>query len=423
MHKLILICCISIQGIFSLSAQKFVQVSVGKGYSKQAYYNLSTDSIVQLPNESWELAFTTIGARDIGVLINESTTSITGAPAPELILYSTTATSFSEKLDISMLVKRIYNDESSWEGGAFNLVADPANRLDFGWGVYNVTNNTLTGNRVFVVQLRDGSLKKLIVESYAEGAYNIKYANLDGSNEKSASIKKSDFNNTPLAFFSFATGTTLPALAPWDLYFGRYYTQLDDNGSILDYPVTGTLTGPGIEVAKAIKIDPAKVTFDAYKDSLQSRLDVIGHEWKIFSFTDGWIMSTDRAYFVKLPDGRVFKLVFIDFEGSTTGVSTFEKTELGVVSSVANPQSIFTEAMLYPNPVQNEANLMFSLKERQALQIALQDMLGRIIWRADIVAERGFNSLTIPTMNLPKGSYLLSLSGKKDIFSIKVLAN
>ena len=51
----------------SLSAQSFVQVSMGAGYAQQAYYRLSDDNVGQVANENWDLAFSMIGQNDVGV--------------------------------------------------------------------------------------------------------------------------------------------------------------------------------------------------------------------------------------------------------------------------------------------------------------------------------------------------------------------
>lgn len=423
MNRLILALFAIYSTVISLSAQDFVQVATGAGYGKQAYYRLSDDGVTQVANESWDLAFSTIGMRDVGISVNESTTSVTGAPAPELKVYLTSAASFSETLDTSKLTKRIFNDESSWEKGALNTVAVATNPLDFGWGLYNLTNNTLTGNRIFAVQLRNGSYKKFIIESFAGGAYNVKYANFDGSEEKTAAIKKGDFSGNPIALFSFTTGTTLAPVGAWDLAFCRYVTPLaDGTGGFLDYPVTGVLTGVGIQTAKATKINPQTVDYQIYKDSLKTRLDVIGYDWKSFSFTAGWVIPSDLAYFVKTADNRVYKLIFVDFEGSTTGISTFEKTDLGIISAVNNPNSNFTEASIYPNPVVSEATVAFTLKQKQNnLQLLVRDIAGRILWHTQIVGNEGLNVVQLPSMNFPKGTYLLNIMNSEDVLTLKMI--
>ena len=408
----------------SLSAQSFVQVSMGAGYAQQAYYRLSDDNVEQVANENWDLAFSMIGQTDVGVSINESTTSVTGMPAPELKLFLTNASDFSEAIDTSSFGDRLYNDESGWDNGALNNVATPGDPFDLGWGQYNVTNHSLTGTRIFAVELRDGTHKKFMIENFAQGSYNLKYANLDGSDEQTVSISKANFPEAPIALFSFASGEVLPSVGAFDLLFCRYYTKLDDGtGNLLDYPVSGVLSAPGVEVAQADEIDPATVEYAAYEDSLSTELDVIGYDWKAFDFTLGWVMPDDRAYFVKTPDNLIYKLVFVDFEGSSTGVTTFEKTELGVLSSVRDRNSNFEQASVYPNPVVDEATVAFTLKQQQNnLQMRLTDLSGRTVWQTNgVPGNEGLNIVNLPRLDLPQGMYILSIGSGADVITLKMM--
>lgn len=424
MVKNLLFISITLSTVMMLSAQNYVQVAVGTGYAQQAYYNLSDDVVTQIANESWDVAFTTFGFADVGISINESTTSVTGMPAPELILYLAPTNDFLDTIAVDSLTNRLYNDESSWENGALNGVATSSDPFDFGWGSYNVNNHTLNGTRVFVIKLRNDTYKKFIIESFAGGAYNLKYANLDGSDEQMRSIAKADFRDSPVALFSFETGATLPATGDWDLVFCRYVTPLSDGqGGTLDYPVTGVLSAPGVEVAKAINVNPVTVDHTAYVDSFKTELDVIGHDWKSFDFTSGWVIPNDLAYFVKTADGVIWKLVFIDFEGSSTGVSTFEKTEMGVLSSVKNRNSNVVEASVYPNPIIDKATVAFTLKQNQNnLQMRVTDLSGKTVWQtAGLSGNEGLNIFNLPRLNLPKGMYLLSIGTGANLTTLKMM--
>lgn len=423
MMRNILLTLLLISEFAALSAQSFVQVSNGTGYAQQAYFRLSDDAVTPVANESWDLAFSTIGLTDAGISVNESTTSVFGQPVPELELYLTSAADFSEMIDTATLGDRLFNDESSWENGAVNGVAAPDDPFDLGWGAYNPVNHSLSGSRIFAIKLRDGSFRKFIIESLSGGAYTLRYADLDGSDEQTVQIAKNDFPDAPLALFSFETGETLPSTGGWDLFFGRYYTKLDDGeGNLLDYPVTGVLSAPGVEVAEAVDVDPATVEYEAYVDSFDTRLDIIGYDWKSFDFAGGWILAGDVAYFVKTPDGHIWKLHFIDFEGSSTGVSTFEKTDLGLLSSVASPHSNFAEASLFPNPVVNEATVAFTLKRGQnELPIQVQNLNGQMLWSATLDAAEGFNVMNLPALNLPAGMYVVSLGQGKDAVHLKMV--
>lgn len=409
-----------------LHAQEFVQVSMGTGYSQQAYYRLADDNTHTVANASWDLAFTAIGSIDAGIAINESTTAVMGAPAPELQVFLTAASSFATVIDTGLFVERLYNGKGSWDAGAaLNTVANAGNPFDFGWGIYNPTNHSLLGNRVFAIRLRNNSYKKFMVESYAGGTYTIKYADFDGSNEQVRTISKGGHTAAQLALFSFTTGEVLTALPAWDLLFCRYYTRLDDGtGNLLNYVVTGVLSAPGVQAVKASGIDPATVSFADHEAALSGTLDVIGHDWKSFSFTSGWVIPQDLAYFVKTADDRVYKLTFIDFEGSSTGVSTFEKVDLGVISDVATPSSNVAQAAIYPNPARQgqPATLAFTLKQRRdQLPLAIRDLHGRLVWQAQVQGNAELNVVPLPDLGLPAGLYIVSIGTGIEATTLKIM--
>ena len=84
----------------------------------------------------------------------------------------------------------MYNDPNDWENGAFSRNAKGG--LDFGWGVYNTTNHHITGDSLFVIQLRDGSLRKLWIQvkMAAEDIYYFRYAKIDGSEEQNITLDR-----------------------------------------------------------------------------------------------------------------------------------------------------------------------------------------------------------------------------------------
>lgn len=421
--SLIIITMAMAQGL----SQEFVQVSVGAGYGQMAFYRLSDDQTTAVNNNSWDLAFSTIGQTDAAIHVNEASSTIMGMPAPELEVYLAPIGDFEETITADQLTERLYNDESSWELGALNGVADPGNPFDFGWGVYNPMNHTLTGARIFAAKLRTGAYVKFEITSLANGIYTLRYANLDGSGETTATINKAQSGGSPLAFFSFVSGATLATpQAQWDLLFCRYVTPLDDGmGGVLDYAVTGVLSGHDIEVARAVNIDPETVSIDTYRDSFETRLDVIGYDWKTFDFTAGWIVSTDRAYFVKTADQHVWKVVFVDFEGSSTGMSTFTKTDLGILSSVQGELKEVSYMSVFPNPTGGEqATLTFQADQAmEDFTITISDLYGRRLWQTTTRVAPGFYTTELPVEGWPAGIYCVTLQQGARSATVKLICH
>jgi hypothetical protein len=113
--------------------------------------------------------------------------------------------------------------------------------------------------------------------------------------------------------------------------------------------VTGVLLAPGVEAVNVTGIDPETVDEAEYKDQYTSLPGTIGHDWKRFDFTAGWIITDDQAFFVKTKAKDKYKLVFLDFEGSQTGTATFDATFLQNTSSSTDLLND-VQVDIYPNP-------------------------------------------------------------------------
>ena len=390
----------------SLSTKaQFDQPSVGAGYSNATYYTIGTGEQSSHEHGSWDIAFST-GQFSLGVFVNEGVgLSFTGA-LPLNELYLPASTDF-DNIDTTGM-ERIYNDEVSWDEGAFNHVKDSNNPADYGWGDYDFTTHVVNGTRVFVIKLRNGEYKKLQIVSMTGGVYNFKYANLDGSNLVEDSVAKADFAGKTLAYYSIENGTDVD-LEPssWDLLFTRYTTPLDaGGGALIQYNVTGTLSNSGVEVVQADDVDPSSVDEADYADQYGTELDIIGYDWK--SYTGAWTIEQNRVYFVK-NDSEIWMIQFIDFEGSSTGVTTIEKTLIGEVVNTEDNLLNSTELTLYPNPAIDQVNLAIDLPTAiQNASISIYNALGQQVDQFQTSFPQGFSVKNIP-MNYRQGAYKMNI--------------
>lgn len=325
------------------------QVSIGASYSQQAYYKLSTGEVTSVSNDAWDIAFSNEGMVDAGIFINESA----GFMASPVKVYLSSESDWNNPItDVSVFVDDVMllNPESNWTTGALNTVADANNPLDYGWGSYNTTTHTVDGDKIFVVQKRDGSFIKMQITSLSGGAYNFKYADLDGSNEVSTSVSKEDSAGQALIYFSFDTGDEVDMPTDYDLIFQRYSTPIPDGtGSVINYTVSGVLLAPNTSAVVALDVDPETVQESDYADQYSTEVSTIGYDWKSYDFTSGWLIDDSRANFVKTSEGELYKIVFYDFEGSSTGITTLEKTALGTTNTKQLDNAI-SSLEFYPNP-------------------------------------------------------------------------
>ncbi|MCB0629392.1 MAG: HmuY family protein [Saprospiraceae bacterium] len=408
-----------------LAGAQIDQISVGVGYANAAFYSLHDGSVTSIAHTDWDIAFS-VGAQDLGIFVNEGIASAM-EPLPQVELYLSTSTDFSS-VDTSDL-QRIYNDEVSWTAGAFNHVATPGDPFDFGWGAYDLNTHTVNGTRVFVIKLRDGAYKKLLIESLISGTYTFKYADLDGTNEVVQSVIKSDFTGKTLAYYHFETNEVLD-LEPvsWDLLFTRYVTPLDDGeGGILDYTVTGVLSNAGVQVAKVSGIDPLTIRYEDYDGPFADSLTAIGYDWKAFDLsTFQWSVPEDVVYFVQTADSSIWKVQFLDFEGSTTGVSTLEKTfQTSLVSSTNELPDYVPAFRLYPNPAVDHAIIDLELDQSSRLpaSISVFNVSGQQLYRASISLYNGSNRIELPADRLAAGTYMINIQIGTDRIVRRLIVN
>ena len=175
------------------------RVSVGANYANQTFYDIEEGTTTSVDHTVWDIAFScTTG--EAGVFVNEAVAASFSTPLPEVELYLTNSTDFATADTTDMV--RIYNLEINKSEGAFNHVKEVSNPLDMGWGDYDSGTQHVNGTRVFAVKLRNGIYKKLKIQSLIDGIFTFNYANLDGSDEQSATIDKADYDGKTLAYFS-----------------------------------------------------------------------------------------------------------------------------------------------------------------------------------------------------------------------------
>lgn len=405
---LLLFCCFFI-AFQTAKGQSIDQVSTQSNYSEMSFYRLSDGSVTSIPLDGWDLAFSNFSRAGAGISINEGA-SLQGSP---LKLYITSGLEWSDPItntDQFTEDLQLFNPDLSWAEGAFNSIADSTNGLDFGWGMYDPQSHRVIGNRLFVLQMRDQSYRKIFIEELTSGTYRFRIAQLDGTEEQSYELSK-DASDDPILFFSIESGQMINVPLDYDLIFTRYSSSIDDGaGNMIPYTVSGVLQAPGVEVAKAKGIDPFKVEESDFAEAYQEAINTIGYDWKSYDFTQGWVLPQDLAYFVKTPQDEKYKLVFLDFEGSQTGISTIERTPLG--TSQQSGWNLQTSFIVYPNPATDWVYVE-GLSSNMELEWIWRNTSGQVVHRSFGNAQAGCR---VPS-HLPKGAYILQIQSDRERFA------
>lgn len=414
-------------GTAAFTQDTIIQVDQGAGYKQSVFLNLEDQQTTIVDYTTWDIAFGTAN-RSATILYNEA--AVSGENSNPLELYVTSSTDF-EAADTTLITDTLYNGDSALTDGAFGMAADTSNGLDFGWGMYDINTHNLNGTRIFILKLRDNTYKKIRIDQMQSrnNKFLFTYGDLDNENIVTDSIDMNDYDGKTLAYYSLKDQQALD-LEPqeWDLKFTRYNTPVATDEvpeGFLNYQVTGVLSRPGVEVAVASEIDPSTVEFEDFAENLTDAMDAIGYDWKYFDLnTFQYSVIEDEVFFVKTPDNEVYKLQFLDFEGTSTGVTTIQITFEQVISSLVTAPDYITATTLFPNPVTgSEAQIRFHSEEfKRDARLLVNNSIGQEVFNQKINILQGENTYALPVLTTP-GIYYVILRTEDGITSLPLINN
>ena len=380
--------------LFYISPQaQTVQISMGNNYANQIFYSMQNGEIKNISNDNWDLAFTTDQYA--------STIRTNDGKGVELYTYHLGDTSDWQNINVSImnnLSSGMYNSEISWYDGAFenNSLGHP----DYGWGVYNMINHNVTGDSLYIIKTINGNWKKIwIKELTTAGEYIFKLANLDGSNEITQSILKTNYTDKNFIYFSIDQNTIIdrePISSEWDITFTKYISPVQAT----PYPVTGVLINSSTEVAKATGVTDPLTYFDYSNHNFNNEINSIGYDWK--SYQGSFVVDANRCYFIKDKNENIWRLVFNSFDGMSTGNIEFN-TELIFNTSSVNINKT-SSLNVFPNPTTQNTNLIFDFEEECLINI--YDISGVKVYSKQL-NSRGLELINLPTENFDAGLYFL----------------
>lgn len=295
------------------SAQSIIydEVTMSPGNTDMVFYALENGVVSSVVQSSWDLAF--------AVTPMGSTIRINGGSGCELMLYGGLET--WDSVDTSMIetLPKLYNDQSDWGVGAYSQGGDGI--FNIGWGLYNIVTHIVTGDKVFILKLSDGTLKKTKIVSLEAGEFKYVYANIDGSDSQELSVVQSDYTDKNFVYFNFESEMLMdlePVNTSWDMVFLKY---IADVGGGFYYPVTGCLANNNVSVQKVEGLFDPFYESDFSSELMSDLADAIGYDWKDYDMGLGaYNVADDRCYFLSDENGMTWRIVFTAFEGSATGI-------------------------------------------------------------------------------------------------------
>lgn len=409
---------------FVLKAEQ-VQIDLNKGYTQDVWYSFKGGVVHSGDKDNWDIAFQ--NGANAGVRIN-------GQKGLNVwVVPNSSDESWDDPIDISNIESwdTYINSVDSWNIGAFNLGIDGFETDgDFGWGYYDVGSHYTVGQVVFVIQLKDGSYKKFFIESLIGGIYEFKLADLDGANEITSTVKKSDYLDKSYIYYSIENNEVLdrePKIQDWDLLFGKYQTWYPtQDGNLMKYPLTGVRTKQGYLTAKLTGVNPETVSVPEIS-AFEPGITKIGADWKVLNQDFTYSVPADLVYFVtgkstQNPDLPIYRIYFTGFEGSSTGLITFEVLEEGA-SSIYEDDNISGKFSIYPSIIESgeSFNLVLKLNQTREFNVSVVDITGQVVYNNDFPSTSEFETHSINGFNAPAGMYMVVVKSRNAIGTQKII--
>ena len=316
------------------------------GYADMVFYSLESGVVAQSPLSDWHIA---VDVRPMG-----SSARINCCTGMKLYPYGTLDNWLNIYFENWAVPTPLRNDQSDWANGAFNQEGDGL--FDLGWGVYYVITHEVQSDKMYLIELPDGTWKQFALLSLVDGTYDLQIANIDGTEETAAAISKSDFEGKLFAYLNLESGSVLDLEpnTPWDFQFLSY---TEDIGGGTYYSVVGALAHPDVTVQQSDNLDDPYTDGDFNVDEFSLATNEVGYDWKSYVPGSGYALESNRCYFVAAQNGVVWRMVMTGFDGASTGNITLGKTE----ATTSSVERIVTNvaSQMFPNPAASGETVMF----------------------------------------------------------------
>ena len=370
-------------------SQQTVQIGMGASYQYDIFYSFE-DGITAFPErENWELAFS---VNDIPNIRINSGSGIT------LFEVSNNINEWSQINILPNDAKQLRNSNTNWNNGAF--VVDENGNFDSNWIISEDTGEQfLQGSKVYIINYNQET-KKVKINSYNDGVYNLTIANLDNSNEQNIQVDSNDFIDKKFAYYSISNNELIdrePFNFNWDILFTRYEEEdVTLNNETMPYIVTGVLTNNNrsFEFDGSLDINP-ELNYSNFIFDINN----IGYDWKEYSGV--FTMVPNRSYYIfNQSETNLYKLIFNSFSGQASGNLSFnlEEIEYNQTSLMDNFQNHLN---IFPNP--NNGNFDIRLP-KMVFSASIFDLNGQLV-----INKQCDENCSFDLNNHSKGIYLLKL--------------
>lgn len=272
------------------------QFCMGSGYQQQLWIDLERGEVVaQNTLADWDLAFES-GPEGWRIMLNGGRL---------MLAWNTGATSIDANVDVFGV----------FGNGRFDGPTGHPDSTAFGdWRAQGALYVVDMGYDEQGNMLGQRRVRPIAVDA---GAFTLEVAMADGSDAQQVVVPKDGQRSWVHYRLGHGVVQVAPPNGQWDIVLTRYtYFFADDD---LPYLVVGALIdGNTTRVARITGRDFATVALaDTLGASFERRRDVIGYDWKEFSFdTNSYTVDPGIVYIVQDASGLFHKLHFLDYYSS-----------------------------------------------------------------------------------------------------------
>lgn len=426
MRRIITALAFALVGTFQLTAE-VIEVEIAEK-NGSAYLNLQNLEVTQTSNSNW----------DIGFMTGFNASIITNGGQSVRLWHVTDASidDFDMPLDTTgkfeTWVEQI-NSPDTWSIGAFNLGVNgfDGSTGDFGWGQYSQT--VITGTELFVIKLRNGEYKKIVINDLVSSIYSFTYSDLNNNNKKTVELSKSDFAGKQFGYYDLQEAKQIdrePLKSDWDLEFSKYLELVTMQGTSQFYGVTGVRSNSNVKVAQLDEVDVINTPAPNEEDFSKS-ITTIGWDWKQFDFALGYVLAENRVYFVQryeskdngngveeIPVGDLHKLVFTAF-GSNKFTINFNE----VTASVNENNYDNSKFAVYPNVVNknDKLSLVYSGSDLGQATMNIYSATGQNVHSQNVELTDNLQISNINTSDLNSGIYFVRIQNGNSTYTQKFI--
>ena len=203
-------------------------VSLGQNKDRTVFYSFRDGKVADIRNDDWHLAFSCRPAQFPSNTLQSATIRINEAYGVKLFKVPGKTPDDFNQIDTTgwrNWVQLHDSDTSLWMG-AFNRNINRDDAFNYGWGTYSFTAHSVVGDSLFLLQLPNGSLKKIaVLKNEYDSAFIIQYANLDNSQNTTTKISKRQYKTKNFVYLDLYSNEILdrePAANSWDVQYSLF---------------------------------------------------------------------------------------------------------------------------------------------------------------------------------------------------------